>query len=427
MSETTMEPHGGAPRPQPAPGEPPTRGSSWARLALVVALTVAVGVWASLSVVAVIAALVVIIFLHELGHYLTARAAGMKVTEFFIGFGPKLWSIQRGETTYGVKAIPAGAYVRIIGMSNLEEVDPAEEHRTYRHQSYPRRLAVAVAGSAMHFLMAFALVYTILVGLGVPDRGSDRWRVGTLSQLQDGPSPALEAGVEIGDRIVAVDGRRFGSFDDLAAYLRDRPGERVSLVVERDGRRLVLETTLTERREGGETMGFLGIGPQFERVRTGPVRGVVDAAQATGETMWLSVKGLGQVFSPAGISGYLDTLTQQGPEGPGRADDGTGDNRLVSVVAVVQVASQAGSVAGSLQLLFLVNVFLGVFNLVPLLPFDGGHVAIATYERIRSRKGRRHVADVTKLLPLTYAVVVVLAFIFVTTVYLDLANPISVR
>ena len=106
------------------------------------------------SMLVVIAALIVTIALHELGHYLTAKWSGMKVTEYFLGFGPRIWSFRRGETDYGVKAIPAGAYVKIIGMNSYEEVDPADESRTYRQQSYPRRLAVAVGGSAMHFLIA---------------------------------------------------------------------------------------------------------------------------------------------------------------------------------------------------------------------------------------------------------------------------------
>ena len=118
--------------------------------------------------VLVVIALIVMIMLHELGHFLTAKWSGMKVTEFFLGFGPRLWSVRKGETEYGVKAIPAGGYVRIIGMSNLEEVDPADEPRTYRQQPFPRRLSVAVAGSTMHFIIAFVLLFVLLTGGGRP-------------------------------------------------------------------------------------------------------------------------------------------------------------------------------------------------------------------------------------------------------------------
>src|SRR5436190_4891279 len=116
----------------------------------------------------VVVSIVVMIVLHELGHYIAAKKSGMKVTEFFLGFGPKLWSYRRGETEYGVKAIPAGAYVRIIGMNNLEEVPPEDEARTYRQQSYPKRLLVVSAGSGMHFLLALLCLYMLLTVTGAP-------------------------------------------------------------------------------------------------------------------------------------------------------------------------------------------------------------------------------------------------------------------
>ena len=155
-------------------------------------------------------ALVVTIVLHELGHYLTAKWSGMKVTEFFLGFGPRIWSFRRGETDYGVKAIPAGAYVKIIGMNSYEEVDPADEARTYRQQSYPRRLAVAVAGSAMHFLIALVLIFVLLVGFGTAGRRPACSRTvqpsgWTVTEVVAG-SAAAAAGLQAGDRIVSVDG-----------------------------------------------------------------------------------------------------------------------------------------------------------------------------------------------------------------------------
>ncbi|MDQ3145997.1 MAG: site-2 protease family protein [Actinomycetota bacterium] len=442
MSETTTEastsgtlPPDGAPAPA-APPEEVGQGTGWWRLAVVVAATAAVGLWASLSTLAVILAIVFMIFMHELGHYLTAKAAGMKVTEFFIGFGPKLWSFRRGETEYGLKAIPAGAYVRIIGMSNLEEVDPSEEHRTYRQQPYWRRMSVAVAGSTMHFLMALVLIFIVLVGFGIPDEDSDRWTVGTLYET----SPAAEAGLEPGDRLVAVDGRRFENFTALSRYLRERPGEEVSLGVERGGEELALSADLARENPDGEEVGFLGITPSLDRITRGPVSGAVESVRFTGETMWLSVKGLGAFFSPSGISGYFDTLTSAGATDGGgdgggagasaRASDGAGDEgRVISIYGAVRMASAAAetSIGDVLGLLFVINVFIGVFNLVPLLPLDGGHVIIATYERIRSRKGRPYHADVAKLLPLTYAVVVVLILVGVTSLYLDITDPVSLR
>src|SRR5947209_9644055 len=129
----------------------------------------------------VIGALVAIVMLHELGHFATAKWSGMKVSEYFFGFGPRLWSIRKGETEYGIKAIPVGGYVRILGMNNLEKVDPADEPRTYRQQSFPRRLAVAVAGSAMHFVLAFLLLIVMWTAVGVP---RPTLAIGEISKVQ---------------------------------------------------------------------------------------------------------------------------------------------------------------------------------------------------------------------------------------------------
>ncbi len=417
--------------PTPAPDE----GNDWWRPALVVGAVLAFGIVRSLPTVIVILALVIMIFLHELGHYVTAKWSGMKVTEFFLGFGPRLWSFRRGETEYGLKAIPAGAYVRIIGMSNLEEVDPADESRTYRQKSYPRRLSVAVAGSAMHFLMALVLWYVIVVGFGVARADSDQWSVGELSSLSSGASPAEGAGVEVGDRVVAINGQRFASFDDLASYVRARPDEAVAVTVERDGVEQEVEVTLASREVDGETVGYLGIAPEFDTVRAGVFEGAVQSVQQTGETMWLSVEGLGRLFSPSGVTGYIDTLAGDDGESSGSTSGSSGSSdsgetssegtRVTSIVGIVQTGNDAVE-AGVVQLLgflFLINVFIGVFNLVPLLPFDGGHVAVATYERLRSRRGHRYMADISKLIPVTYAVVGVLAFLFVTSIYLDITDP----
>src|SRR5687767_5009925 len=157
-----------------------------------------------------IAAIVVMIFLHELGHYLTAKWTGMKVTEFFLFFGPKIWSFKRGETEYGIKLIPLGAYVRIIGMSNIDpDVPPEDEHRTYRQQSYPKRLLVVSAGSIMHLLQALVLFVVVFSVLGVPGGGNlaqrlggppvddEAWAVGSVSE----GSGAQAAGIREGDDV----------------------------------------------------------------------------------------------------------------------------------------------------------------------------------------------------------------------------------
>jgi membrane-associated protease RseP (regulator of RpoE activity) len=387
------------------------------------AAVVVLGLWLNAPLTIMIVALVVMILLHELGHYLTAKWGGMKVTQFFLGFGPRIWSVRRGETEYGVRAIPAGAFVTVIGMSNLEEVDPADEERTYRAKSYWRRMSVAVAGSTMHFLMALAQIYVVLVGFGMRHTDTDRWIVATISK----PSAAFDAGLQPGDRIVAVDGTRFASFDATSDYLRAHPGDTVSIDVERDGQALTLEARLGSENPRGEHVGFLGVGPDFPYERSNALAAIPESVKESWHVAQDSVGGLAHIFSPSGVRGYVDTIADP--------DDADGNARITedrptSVVGIAQIGSQIAEngYVNVLYLLFGVNIFIGLFNLLPILPFDGGHVAIATYEKIRSMiSGRRYQADVAKLLPLTYVVVLALALLFVTSMYLDIAHPVKLQ
>jgi membrane-associated protease RseP (regulator of RpoE activity) len=392
-----------------------------AGVAVVVALALTTGAFPT---VVVIVALLVIVMLHELGHFLTAKWSGMKVTEFFLGFGPRLWSVRKGETEYGIKAIPAGGYVRIVGMNNLEQVPPADEPRAYRQQTFPRRLAVALAGSTVHFLLAYFLLYALAAGFGL--RHLDHWEVGTLSRLGTGEAPAVEAGLRLGDRVVTVDGRPADDWEALRDYIRDRPGERVRLLVERDDQPIEVPVTLADRNPEGEKVGFLGIGPTFPRVREGPVEAVWSSGGELGNITSLSARALASFFTPSNLGDYADQLAGK-PQAGDEGEAGEGSNRFLSPVGFTRVASQAADSGASevVMLLVLINVFVGMFNLVPLLPLDGGHVAIAVYERIRSRHGRRYHADVARLLPLTYAVVAVIVTLGVTSLWLDIARPLA--
>jgi membrane-associated protease RseP (regulator of RpoE activity) len=405
-----------APEHDTDPVEAAAQGTDKVGLVIVLALVVLLGMWGGLPALAIVAGLVLMIFLHELGHFVTAKWAGMKVTEFFIGFGPRIWSFRRGETEYGLKAIPAGAYVRVIGMSNIDEVDPADEHRTYRAKPYWRRMSVALAGSTMHFLQAFLIMVVLLGTIGV-ESDPTQWAIGSTQ------GPAAAAGVQEGDRILEIDGEPIREFDDLSDAVVDRAGEEVEVVVHRDGERVPITVTLAERRDPqtGDTRGFLGVGPRYDKVRRDPVKVIPDAAGEVVNGIQMSITGLADLFSPSGINRYVDQVS-------GRVEASDPEGRVTSIVGVVQVGSEAAERDWSslLYILFAVNVFIGVFNLTPLLPFDGGHAVIATYEKVRSAiAGRSYRADVTKLLPLTYAVILVLALLMVTSLYLDIARPLN--
>jgi len=410
-------------------------GSDRIRLVLLLGAVVSFGLIGGFSGLVVVSSFVVMLVLHELGHLVAARLSGMQVTEFFIGFGPRLWSVRRGETTYGVKAIPAGAYVRITGMSSLDVVDPAVEHRTYRQQSYPKRMAVALAGSATHFAVAFALLFFVYMAVGRPD--PTRWVVG---QVVSG-SAAASIDVRVGDRIVSVAGMETPDFDDFGVVVRGLPGQEVEVVLEREGDTTVHTMTVGERLlVDGTVAGFFGVGPDRPMEALGPISAGVEASARFVDLVGMSVDGLVGFFTPDGLVSFF-TGGDGSPDGPEPvassgavagssvqvADPGidpADEDRLLSIYGAARLGNAMldDGWLTYLWFLILVNVFIGVFNLVPLLPLDGGHVAIATYERIRSVGGRRYMADASKLIPLTWAVVMLLVAVAVVALYRDIVD-----
>jgi membrane-associated protease RseP (regulator of RpoE activity) len=440
MTDTERRP---APSGPPSAPEPPVYETGGLRLALLIAAVAAAGLAFGWPVLVVILGIVVMIFLHELGHYLTAKWAGMKATEFFIGFGPKIWSFRRGETEYGLKVVPAGAYVRIIGMNNLDEVDPADEPRTYRQKSFPKRLLVVSAGSLMHFAQAFVLLVILLGVVGFPGRSvanpPDRAPAWEINTVED-DSAAQAAGLEEDDLVVAVNGQPVSQFDELSdALARFDVGDEVQLTVERDGVERTVDATLRARPAGvpGGDAGspFLGVGTS-KHFSDEPIGLGTALVRAPGEMLRFTGQTFGAMagfFSPRGISNFADNVGEannpdSGSGGGGGSGSSSDDNdRLISIIGVVQLGSQdvENRAAFLLALFFSLNMFIGIFNMLPLLPLDGGHAAIAIYERIRSRPGRAYHADFAKLLPLTYVVVMGLVVLGVTAMYLDIVDPIS--
>ncbi len=396
-------------------------------IVIVLLLFLLLAISTGLAGVIVVLSLVVMLFLHELGHYLAARRAGMKVTEFFIGFGPKIWSFRRGETEYGLKGIPAGAYVRVIGMNNLDPVPPEDEHRAYRNGKFGQRLLLATAGSLMHFLIALILLFAVLVGNGIETDESD-W---TVKDTRSG-GPAEIMGIKAGDRITALNGVPITDWWDFAANIAGLPNEEVSIQVSRNGDLLTLQGKVGSRlgNESEQNYGFVGIErTKFSTMKSNPIEALGKTGEQFGILTTETIKGLGNFFSPSGLGNFfsevfdLDSSEPSANIGLAEGDEG----RIVSVVGATRLGAELTETGWTGLFLFLItiNVFIGIFNLIPLLPLDGGHVMIACYERIRSRKGVRYHADASKLLPLTYFVVFILIAIGVAAIYLDIADPIS--
>ena len=380
--------------------------------AVVLGLLVWLGVKNPWSLVFVVG-LIVSVFLHEVGHFVTARRSGMKVTQFYMGMGPRVFSFQRGEVEFGLRALPVGAFVRIVGMNNLDECDPQDEPRTYRQQSYPKRMLVITAGSLMHLLIAIVLFVGIYSTAG---------RYGDTGELLIYGAPAVDSpaekiGLREGDQILAVDNQKIGSRRELInAIVANKPGDTVSVQYLREGQSQIEQVVLAANPANPQ-VAFLGVASDSYRyVRQNvfnSVRfGLVDVARTTKD----SVGGLFVVLNPKNI--FSNVV----------ADEPDMMTRPTTVVGASQVGGEIGrsdGLKGVLILLATVNIFVGIFNLVPLLPFDGGHAAIATYERLRSRRGKVYRADVGKMIPVATTVVVLLVMLMFAGLYLDITSPLG--
>jgi membrane-associated protease RseP (regulator of RpoE activity) len=369
------------------------------------------------AIVGVVLTLPLIIMLHEAAHFFAAKRTGMKVTEFFIGFGPRIWSIKRGETEYGIKAVILGGYCRIIGMTNLEEVAPEDEERAYRSKGYLARVFVAGAGPAVHFVIALVLMFAILFVAG--DTRHER----ALTKLDAVSLGAQNAGIKAGDTLVAIDGKRITKWEQVFGIIqKHKAGDHVQMVVARGDDLVTHDVTLARHVYDGQAAVVAGISATVVVPQPSFVRSITMAPGAVLSVGHEAIDALGQIFSPSGMARYFHVLA-----GTDKTK-ASNEQRFLSPVGFAQVASHAVSAGwvAVVGLLLVINVFLGLVNLVPLLPFDGGHIAIATAEKVWSTVTRRKVqVDAAKLMPIAVAVLTVLLFIFVSSLFLDITHPVA--
>ena len=366
--------------------------------------------------IAAAVAIVLFVTAHEAGHFLAAKAVGMKATQFFFGFGPKIWSTQRGETEYGFKWLPLGGYVRIVGMNPLEEVSPQDLGRTYREKKFWEKSFVVLAGVGTNFLIAFVLFLGIALtqGIAVPTTEVDDVVATVEIEGAEQPSPAAVAGLESGDVILGVGDSTVNSWDDVIAALRDEGGGPITLVVDRDGEVLTLETDLIQQpaSDGQSTTGFLGVTSVVVVEEVGVGQGIGLAAQS----VWKGIEGtfvsIGEMVRPSNVIQYFGVFV---------GDTDVDQNiRPVSPIGIVNITTQMESVAAFVGILALVNVILATLNLLPLFPLDGGHFAVALYEKLTHRE-----ANIEKLMPVAAAVVILFVFLGLVGIILDVVNPIS--
>ena len=382
------------------------------------------------------------IALHEWGHFTAARYYGMKVRRFFVGFGPEVFSFQRGETVYGLKAIPLGGFCDIVGMTNQDEVDPEDEPRAMRNKPWWQRIIVLLGGIIMNLLIALIILYGLAVTSGLPNQNPDTTavvgEVGCVAPRQldaknlapcTGSGPAAAGGVKAGDRIVGVDSTSLQSFEQLREYVKTRPNQTITLHVERGDQKLDLSVAVESASRLDETgrehtVGAIGVTskPVELFVSYGPVTAIGATAGFAGSLVTATLDGLASF--PAKLPGVVASIF-----GAEREADGP-----ISVVG----ASHVGGVLAEhsawpmfFLLLASLNFFLAFFNLVPLPPLDGGHIAVVLYERvrdfIRKLRGLAPMGPVNydKLMPLTVAVAALLAGVGIIVIVADIVSPVQ--
>jgi membrane-associated protease RseP (regulator of RpoE activity) len=369
----------------------------------------------ALSVVAFFVALFAIILIHEAGHYLVARAYGFRVLEYFVGFGPRLWSFRRGEIEYGIKALPAGGYVKIAGMNPfLNDVPPGDEHRAYPAKPRWQRALVILAGPASHLLVAAIIFSVLLWTTGETDRTTVSLLSGVPATVDGHPSPAAEAGLQRGDVII-----RIGALDHpvpaaIGPYVAAHASEPIPIVVQRGDRTVEVSVLpLVLHPASGQVAVRLGIemGPAPLALLPSIRGGIADVARYTVQ----SISQIGHAFGPRGVARVFTLLFTN------EQRNGSDTASVVGVGQQVGVIGSNGDWAAVLWLFAYVTLFIGIVNLIPLPPFDGGHVAVLALERIRGRK-----IDIRKIVPVSAAVMALLGFFVISTAILDILKPVPV-
>ncbi|HYI46768.1 MAG TPA: site-2 protease family protein [Actinomycetota bacterium] len=396
----------------------------------------------SLGIFIFIFSILFVVMVHEAGHLTVAKLFGFKATKFFIGFGPKIWSRKKGETEYGIAAIPAGGFVKIVGMNPYEDVPPEDVPRAYPNKPAYQRALLLVAGSATHWPVAFLILFVTAMTIGFPTGRATNEVAAVETRLQAGDgevvaptTPAAEIGLRPGDKIVAIDGAETPTWTAVRNAIRANPNEEVTFTIDNTGatrdETVRLGTAIFDEQGNlidyvspgadaetvpydSEVVGFLGVQPEPEYQREGFFTAAGTAGYWTADTTVRSFRGIGEVFTMV-FGGELWQALQG--EGDRQIDEGP-----LGLVGAGRIAGESVEKGEFLDLIGLIvgfTIFVGVMNLLPLPPLDGGHLAVVAFEKITGRK-----VDLRKLIPVAAAVISFFVLLFVAVLYLDLARPI---
>jgi membrane-associated protease RseP (regulator of RpoE activity) len=383
-----------------------------------------------------IAALLFVIMVHEAGHFVAAKLLGFKATKFFIGFGPTVWSFTKGETEYGIKLIPAGGFVKIVGMNPYEDVAPEDEPRAYANRPKWQRAVMIAAGPATHWPLAFIILAVTAMTIGFPT-GEVTNVVSVVETSIDGEeSPASEAGLRPGDLITEVNGTEVSTWLETRRAIRENPGQPTTFTFERDGEEREVTVPLgtaifddegrivdyapageeLDPKEGQTAVGFLGVQPDQEFETMGFGEAMVDSAAQTGRLTGFLVTQIGAPFTTVFNGDLWEALSGDGPR--------AAEDAPVGIVGAGRIAGETvekGMYTEFIGLMVGLTIFVGLVNLLPLPPLDGGHLAVLAFEAVTRKR-----VDVKKLIPIAAAVISFFVLLFFAVLYLDLARPLQV-
>ena len=377
-----------------------------------------------LGMLAFVVALLLSVMVHEFGHFITARRYGRWVSEFCVGFGKRIWSVHRGETEFGVKAIPAGGYCKIEGMSPNDAMPEGEEDRAFYKASSGKKLIVLGAGSFLHFVLGYLLLFVLFAGVGTNQV------LPIIGEVVPN-SAAQSAGIQVGDEVISINGVEVTTWYKDVEAIRNSQGKELTLGLLRDGQNITVTATPRLTDIDGTERYVLGIVNITGLKRSGVIESASNSFKVTKSFLSESVKSLAKL--PEKIPALWGATVR------GEERDANG---LVGVVGVARVSGEAvGSdkltpmerLATFLLIVASLNIFVGVFNLLPILPLDGGHMAVAIADEIRAfiarLRGRPRPApiDVTVLTPITMVVFVILACLTLLLLVADVINPVTLN
>lgn len=356
--------------------------------------------------------LTIFVVLHELGHFIAARRSKIAVTEFFVGFGPKLYSFKKDNTEYGLKALPFGGYVKIPGMDETDETIGYEENQLFHQAKWTTKLYISLSGILVNFIIAWIILFFVINVNGISRPTLEIFSIGD-SVVNNTESPSEKAELLPGDIIYEFDNNPVQTWEELVLIIENNPDRNVEIKYIRNGNTYSTQTTLEKRTVGKVGYGYLGISPNIIISKPSLSESIFYTFETEYRMTLAAVEGIFTLLSPSNIKTLLGTYS--GEIVPDEV-------RPLSPIGLAQAGSQIASYGYTnlFSLLAFVNVFLAVFNSVPLIPLDGGRVVLALIEGFTGKK----ISD-KKMYPIAIVVIAIFIFLGITAFYLDLTQPIK--